>query len=391
MSRSFRRIIIGVLDSVGVGALPDAAEFGDAGSDTLGHVAEWRPLRIPRLARMGIGNIRPLQDVAPADSPSACYGKAALASRGKDTTSGHWEMMGLILEKPFPTYLESGFPAEVIEPFQQAIGRKVLGNKAASGTEIIAELGARHLETGRPIVYTSADSVFQIAAHEDVISTDELYRICEIARAQLRGEHEVGRVIARPFRGRPGSFVRTEGRKDYAIAPFRPTVLDGLEEADVPVVTVGKIASVFSYKATGRELKSGNNSATTRETLRALGESPRGLIFANWVDFDMLYGHRNNVEGYAKALEAFDRDLADLLENLQPHDLLILTSDHGCDPTTASTDHSREYTLVLAYSPSLQGGADLGTRATLADVGATVAENFSIEAPAGASFLQQLR
>ncbi|HSR52023.1 MAG TPA: phosphopentomutase [Acidobacteriota bacterium] len=391
MSQPFRRIIIGVLDSVGVGEMPDAVDFGDAGSDTLGHVAESRPLEIPRLARLGIGNIRPLPHVPPADPARGCYGKAALASRGKDTTSGHWEMMGLILQEPFPTYLENGFPDEVILPFQQAIGREILGNKAASGTEIIAELGRQHMETGRPIVYTSADSVFQIAAHEDVIPVEELYRICQTARQLLQGEHQVGRVIARPFIGTPGHFERTERRKDYAIEPFRPTVLDHLKEAAVAVVTVGKIASVFCYRGTGREIKTGGNAATTRETLGAIGDTPEGLIFSNWVDFDMLYGHRNNVEGYARALEEFDRDLGPLQEGLGDNDLLVLTSDHGCDPSTESTDHSREYAFILAFSPALEGGADLGTRASLADIGATVAENFGVPAPAGKSFLGQLR
>lgn len=386
---AFDRIIVVVLDSVGLGALPDAADFGDAGSDTLGHVAASRPLRLPRMARLGLGNIRPLEHIPAADPPGGFCGKAALASRGKDTTSGHWEMMGLVLSKPFPTYLQ-GFPWEVIGPFQEAIGRRVLGNRAASGTEIIQELGEEHLRTGSPIVYTSADSVFQVAAHEDVIPVEELYRICGIARGQLQGEHQVGRVIARPFTGSAGAFRRTRRRRDFAIPPFVPTVLDHLTDAQVPICTVGKIASVFCYRGTGVELQAKSNQESTLRTLEALDSFPRGFIFVNFVDFDQLYGHRNDVEGYARSLEEFDADLGRIQDSLRQGDLLVLTSDHGCDPATASTDHSREYALLLCQIPGRQRGTHLGTRGSLADIGATVAENFGVAAPAGESFLGRL-
>ncbi len=369
--------------------MPDADRFGDAGSDTLGHVAQTRPLHLPRLQQLGIGNIRPLEHIPPAEAPLASFGRMALASNGKDTTSGHWEMMGLILDDPFPVY-PYGFPPEVMEPFERQIGRRTLGNRAASGTQIIDELGARHMQSGSPIIYTSADSVFQIAAHEEVIPVEELYRICEVARRLLDGPHRVGRVIARPFLGEPGEFRRTAARKDFAIPPFIPTVLDRLQEKGVPVHAVGKIASIFCYRGIDRELKSRNNQDTTEKTLQAMGELKTGLIFANFVDFDSLYGHRNDPQGYAAALEAFDEELGSIWRRLEEDDLLVLVSDHGCDPTTPSTDHSREYTLLLACSPGLRRGTDLGTRSTLADTGATVARNFGVSSPAGASFLEEL-
>ena len=384
------RILILVLDSLGMGEMPDAAKFGDEGSDTLGHVAASHPLHIPHLQELGIANIRPLRHLPSMAAPKACFGKATLASNGKDTTSGHWEMMGLILETPFPTY-PNGFPSSVIRSFEKAIGRKTLANRAISGTEIIQQLGQEHMRTGYPIVYTSADSVFQVAAHEDVLPVGELYRICQLARSQLDGEHEVGRVIARPFVGTPGNFARTERRKDFAIEPFIPTVLDRLEEKRIPVICVGKVASIFCYRGTGREVKSKNNRDATQKVLESMSRLDRGLIFANFNDFDMLYGHRNDVEGYARALEEFDVDLRAILASLRQDDLLILTSDHGCDPATASTDHSREYALLLAYSKGLHGNVNLGTRASLADIGATVAENFAVSSPAGRSFLQNLK
>ena len=387
--KRFNRVLILVLDGVGVGEMPDAANFGDRGSDTLGHVAEFRPLDIPRLERLGIGNIRPLPNIPPAARPTGCHGKAALASHGKDSTCGHWEMMGIILKGAFPTY-PTGFPAAIMERFEGEIGRQTLGNYPASGTQIILELGEEHLETGSPIVYTSADSVFQVAAHENVVPPEELHQICQTARRILRGKHQVGRVIARPFTGKPGSFTRTAGRKDYAIPPPLPTVLDRLQESGVPVTAVGKIASIYCHRGIDQELKSINNRDTCSQTLAAMEDFPQGLIFSNFVDFDMVYGHRNNVEGFAMALEEFDTLLGDILERLGNQDLLIITSDHGCDPSTPSTDHSREYALLLAFSLALSGDVSLGVRKSLADIGATVAENFSAASPAGNSFLGQL-
>lgn len=385
----FKRVILLVLDSVGVGEMPDAERFGDKGSDTLGHVAESRPLAIPTLQRLGIGNIRPLAHIAPASPALGNFGKAALASNGKDTTSGHWEMMGLVLKKPFPTY-PAGFPRSLMEEFERAIARGSLGNYPASGTEIIKELGEEHLRTGKPIVYTSADSVFQIAAHEEIVPVEELYRICETARALLRGEHQVGRVIARPFVGQPGHFVRTERRRDYAIPPHTPTVLDHLRENEIHVIALGKIASIYCCRGIEREFKTRNNQDTRRTMLEILPQFPDGLIFANFVDFDMLYGHRNDVAGYARALEDFDRDLQEILNGLGAQDLLILTSDHGCDPATASTDHSREYALILVYGEKATRNRNLGTRSTLADIGATIADNFGVSSPSGKSFLGEL-
>ncbi|PYV27354.1 MAG: phosphopentomutase [Acidobacteria bacterium] len=385
----FERAFLIVLDSVGIGAMPDAAAYGDAGRDTLGHIAERRGLRAPSLVRLGLANIRPLAGVAPAGSPEGAYGKAALLSPGKDTTAGHWEMAGIILERPFPTY-PHGFPRDVIEKFEQAISRKTLGNYPASGTEVIKQLGEQHLRTGQPIVYTSADSVFQIAAHEDVTPVEELYRICQIARGLLQGEHRVGRVIARPFRGEPGAFVRTERRHDYAVEPPRPMLLDVLAEAGLQVIGVGKIPDIFLNRGITRSLAGKNNREALESTLTVIAESWRGLVFTNLVDFDMLYGHRLDVEGYGRAIEEVDAFIPTLLDALRPRDLLILTADHGCDPIGPSTDHSREYVPILACGPHVRRGVDLGARATLADIGQTIAENFGVTIPHGTSFLADI-
>ena len=377
------------MDSVGIGAMPDAADYGDAGRDTLGHICERRGLRVPNFVRLGLANIRPLAGLEPADEPAGAYGKATLLSPGKDTTAGHWEMAGVILDRPFPTYA-NGFPPEVIEPFEKAIGRKVLENCPASGTEIIKQLGEEHMKTGRPIVYTSADSVFQIAAHEEVIPIEELYRICEIARRQLDRPHRVGRVIARPFVGRPGAFVRTERRHDYAVPPPRPMLLDLLQEAELEVTGVGKIPDIFLNRGITRALPGKNNPKALDSTLAAIGDANRGLVFTNLVDFDMLYGHRLDIDGYGKAIEEVDAFLPRLREALRPSDLLILTADHGCDPLGPSTDHSREYVPVLAAGPAVRSGVNLGTRATLADIGQTIAENFGLRIAHGTSFLSAL-
>jgi len=384
----FHRIILIVLDGAGIGAMPDAADYGDEGSDTLGHVVAYRPLHLPNLRRYGLANIKPMA-LDPLAQPEGAFGCAALASAGKDSTTGHWEMAGVITEVAFPTYPE-GFPPEVIEPFERAIGRKVLGNKPASGTEIIKELGEEHLRTGSPIVYTSADSVFQIAAHEDVIPVAELYRICEIARTLLDGRHRVARVIARPFTGSSGQFRRTEARRDFAIEPPSPTLLDLLKEAGWETVSVGKVASLFCYRGITKKISATNNMASVDGTLEALETTASGLIFVNLVDFDMLYGHRNDVQGYARALEEFDARLPEIEARLRDDDLLLITADHGCDPTTPSTDHSREYVPLLAYGARLRRATDLGCRRTLADIGQTIAENFHLRLAAGESFLASI-
>lgn len=386
---AYQRIFWVVLDSVGIGAMPDWAAYGDPeGSDTLGNIARQRPLALPNLSRLGLGNLKPGVGIEAVTSPLGNYGRCALKSPGKDTTTGHWEMVGVLLDKPFPLFPD-GFPAEFLARFEAEIGRRTLGNKAASGTEIISELGEEHVRTGSPIVYTSADSVFQIAAHEEVIGLFELYRICEIARKMLVGEMEVGRVIARPFLGSPGAFTRTANRKDYAVPPPK-MLLDALDRANVTVHSVGKIFDIFLGRGIRSYEKTKSNAEGVAKTIAAAGEMERGLVFTNLVDFDSLYGHRNDVEGYARALEEFDAGLPGLMDALRKGDLLVLTADHGCDPTTASTDHSREYVPLLTYAPGKSGGKDLGTRASLADVGQTVAGNFGVASPAGESFLSEL-
>ncbi len=382
----FPRVIWIVLDSVGIGAMPDAADYGDAGSDTLGNIARARHLNLPNLCRLGLANIKPLTGLAPVASPAGAFGRCALRSPGKDTTTGHWEMVGIHLERPFPLY-PHGFPREIMDPFERRIGRSALGNKPASGTEIIKELGTEHMRTGSPIVYTSADSVFQIAAHEEVIPLWELYKMCETAREILRGPHEVGRVIARPFVGSAGSFARTANRKDYAVPPPKGMLLDRLAERDIEVYSVGKIFDVFLGRGILDHVKTQDNPDGMRKTLEAMRALERGLIFVNLVDFDQQYGHRNDVEGYAAALEQFDRWLPEFFAQLKDDDLAILTADHGCDPTTPSTDHSREYVPLLVYGPKAQAGVNLGLRATLSDEGQTVAENFGTTIGRGTSFL----
>jgi len=386
----FRRVVWMVLDSVGIGAMPDAAQFGDPPcADTLGNIARLRGLRLPNLARLGLGNIKPLAGIAPAASPAASYGRCALASPGKDTTTGHWEMVGIHLERPFPLY-PHGFPPEIMGEFERRIGRRALGNKAASGTEIIQELGVEHMRTGSPIVYTSADSVFQVAAHEEVIPLWELYKICETAREILRGPQEVGRVIARPFTGSPGHFTRTANRHDYAVPPPKGMLLDQLEERGVFTHSVGKIFDVFLGRGIRESDKTKNNADGMAQTLKALEATPEGLIFVNLVDFDQQYGHRNDIEGYGAALEQFDAWLPRLESSLAEDDLAILTADHGCDPTVPGTDHTREYVPLLAYGPKVRRGADLGLRATLSDIGQTVAAIFGARLAHGTSFLPQI-
>jgi phosphopentomutase len=387
---TFKRIALIVLDSLGAGEMPDAAAWGDAGSDTLGHICEHRAVRLPNLQRWGLGNTRPLAGVPASDSPRASFGRCALRSNGKDTTTGHWEMVGIVLEQAFPTYPQ-GFPAEIVERFVKETGvTGILGNIPASGTEIIKELGAEHVRTGQPIVYTSADSVFQIAAHEEVISVPRLYEICETARNILRGEHEVGRVIARPFIGEPGAFQRTENRHDYAVPPPRENLLPLLSEHGLDVVSVGKIASIYDSTGVTEELPGKNNDQSIDQTIHALRQDSRGLVFSNLVDFDMLYGHRRDVEGYARALEHFDARLPEIEAALRDTDLLILTADHGNDPTYRGTDHTREYVPLLVYGNGSRAGVNLGDRASLADIGQTIAENFGLKLNAGDSFLSEI-
>jgi phosphopentomutase len=385
----FKRVIWIVLDSVGVGAMPDAARYGDAGSDTLGNIARIRGLNVPNLCDLGLGNLKPIPELMQASEPEGSYGRCTLASPGKDTTTGHWEMAGIHLAKPFPLF-PNGFPPAVMDEFERQTGRSAIGNKAASGTEIIKELGEEHVRTGSPIVYTSADSVFQIAAHEDVIPLWELYRMCEIARDILRGPFEVGRVIARPFEGVPGDFRRTTNRHDYAVPPPKGMLLDRLADAKAPVYSVGKIFDVFLGRGIEDHVTTKSNADGMAKTLEAMESQERGLIFVNLVDFDQQYGHRNDVEGYGNALEEFDRWLPSLRAAFRPDDLAILTADHGCDPTTPSTDHSREYTPLLVFGPNVTAGVDLGLRATLSDIGQTVAENYGTSIEQGTSFLGQI-
>ena len=387
--KKFGRMLLMVLDSAGIGEMPDAADWGDAGVDTLGHVLAAEKPRLPNLEKLGLGNIRSLPNLPPSPEPAGSFGKAAICSRGKDTTVGHWEMAGLITPEPYPTYPE-GFPSRILEPFKRSIGRDVLGNKTASGTEIIQELGAEHMRTGKPIVYTSADSVFQVAAHEEVMALPELYRICQIARELLDGPDRVARVIARPFIGRPGSFTRTANRKDFAVPPPAKTLLDLLKDAGLASVGVGKIASIFDFRGITAQLESHNNAESISQTIRALETAPEGLIFVNLGDFDMLWGHRRDTRGYALGLEYCDSRIPEVQNCMRADDCLILTADHGCDPTAHGTDHTREYVPILVYARRLRGGVNLGTRASLADMGQTVAENFGLRLPAGTSFLHEL-
>jgi len=386
----FNRITLIVLDGAGIGAMPDAPDWGDADSDTFGHICESRQVRLPNLQALGLGNIRSLAGVPPIEKPRGCYGKCALRSNGKDTTTGHWEMAGIILERAFPTY-PNGFPKTVLDEFiSKTHVPGILGNIPASGTEIIKELGAEHVKTGRPIVYTSADSVFQIAAHEKVIPLERLYEMCETARGILRGENEVGRVIARPFLGEPGSFYRTENRHDYAVPPPRENLLPLLSENGLDVVCIGKIASIYDSTGVTQDLTAKNNEQSINQTIRALRAQTRGLIFSNLVDFDMLYGHRRDTEGYARALEHFDSRWPEIEAAMREEDLVILTADHGNDPTYPGTDHTREYAPLIVFGKRARQGVNLGTRASLADIGQTIADNFGTNLTSGESFLAQI-
>lgn len=386
----FKRIFLVVLDGVGLGALPDADRYGDAGSNTLVHAAEAvGGLHVPNLARWGLGCLAEIPGVPPPPAPTGAFALLAEASPGKDTITGHWELAGLILDAPFPTYPQ-GFPAEVIERFSAAIGRPVLGNKPASGTEILAELGPDHLRTGYPIVYTSADSVFQIAAHEEVVPRELLYRWCGLAREILTGPHAVGRVIARPFTGRPGSFTRTDGRRDFSLQPVGPTILDALQAAGHDVIGLGKIEDIFGGRGLTATDHTTDNASTLAALLRLAGADFSGLVFANCIDFDMKYGHRNDAIGFARALAEVDLALGQFTDLMRADDLLLVTADHGCDPTTPSTDHSREYVPLLAVGRGVNP-VEIGMRDSLADVGATIYTLFGLGTwPVGASFADRI-
>lgn len=386
----FNRITLIVLDGAGIGEMPDAEAWGDAGSDTFGHILESRPVHLPNLQRFGLGNIRPLKGVPALRNPQGCYGRCALRSNGKDTTTGHWEMAGIILDKAFPIY-PGGFPQSIIDQFIRETGVPgVLGNIPASGTEIIKELGEEHVRTSKPIVYTSGDSVFQIAAHEQVIPLPRLYEICETARRMLDGQHKVGRVIARPFLGESGGFYRTENRHDYAVPPPRENLLVALEDEGLDVVCIGKIASIYDSNGVTEDRAAKNNEQSIDQTIDALNADSRGLIFSNLVDFDMLFGHRRDTEGFARALERFDSRLPEIESAMGDRDLMIITADHGNDPTFRGTDHTREYAPLLVYGHNARPSVDLGKRDSLADIGQTIAENFGLRLTAGRSFLRQI-
>ncbi|NME07122.1 phosphopentomutase [Psychrobacillus sp. BL-248-WT-3] len=389
----FKRIHVIVMDSVGIGEAPDAAAFGDVGSHTLGHIAEkMNGLKMPEMQKLGLGNIEAIKGIAPADQPTAYYGKMQEASVGKDTMTGHWEIMGLNIDKPFKVY-PNGFPEELITALEEKTGRKVIGNKPASGTEILDELGEEHMKTGAIIVYTSADPVLQIAAHEEVVPLEELYRICEIARElTLSPEFLVGRIIARPFIGEPGSFVRTSNRHDYALKPFARTAMNELQDAGLEVMAIGKINDIFNGEGITSTVRTKDNMDGMDKFIVTLDKDFTGISFLNLVDFDALYGHRRDPIGYGKALEEFDARLKEALPKLTSDDLLIITADHGNDPTMPGTDHTREFVPLTVYSPRFTEIKELPLRMTFADIGATIADNFDVKPTAfGESFLSLLK
>ncbi len=377
----FDRVIVIVMDSVGIGEMPDAEKFGDKGADTLGHIDELRGLNVPNLENLGLGLLRNFKTVKPKQIRGAYSSIMLECSMGKDTTTGHWEMMGVILEKPFPTY-PNGFPEEVMKKFTELTGYGYLGNKPASGTVIINELGEEHMKTGKPIVYTSADSVFQIAAHEDIIPVEELYRICEITRNKVCvGEHAVARVIARPFIKQGDKFVRTERRKDFSLEPPYPTAMDLLKENNYQVGGIGKIEDIFVYRGLTASIHSHNNYEAYKDLIKMMGDlkGEKGLIFANFIDFDMLYGHRRNVDGYGKALEDFDNYLSDIMDNLNESDLLVITADHGNDPSFKGSDHTRERVPLLMFSKKLKENGRIEDIKCFSTLAKNICENFGIE------------
>jgi len=389
-----KRVILIVLDSVGIGELPDAKDYGDEGSNTLVNTKKAVPsMNLKSLNKMGLSNIAGCGEVSDTDitEPTASFGRMAEASKGKDTTVGHWEIAGVLTEKLFPTY-PNGFPEEVLKEFEEKTGRKVIGNCVASGTEIIDRLGKTHVETGDVILYTSADSVFQIASHEDVVPIEELHHICKVSREMLKGEHAVARVIARPFIGDEGNYKRTKNRKDFSIKPHKKTMLDFIKEAGQEVVAIGKIEDIFAGEGVTKTIHTSSNMDGVDKTIEHMKTTDKGLIFTNLVDFDMIYGHRNDAEGYANALLEFDKRVDEIAENLREDDILIITADHGCDPTTPSTDHSREYIPLIVYGNKIKQGVDLGTCETFADISATVMEYLSVDGEViGNSFLEKIK
>lgn len=386
-----KRAILIVLDSVGVGELPDAATYGDTGSNTLGNISKkLGGINLPNMQKIGLGNINGIEGIIKESNPTGAFGKSSELSKGKDTITGHWEIAGVVLKEPLNTY-PNGFPKEIMDEFESKIGTKTLGNTVASGTEIIKELGEEHEKTGYPIIYTSADSVFQIAAHEEVIPLERLYEMCKIAREMLVGDKTVGRVIARPFIGKPGNYTRTANRHDYALDAPGKTILEYINESGKSVMAVGKIEDIYNKKGVTDSVHINGNMDGVDKTLDFMKENKEGLVFTNLVDFDMKFGHRNDPEGYGKALEEFDARVPEIISNMNEDDVLIITADHGCDPTTESTDHSREYIPVLVYGKGVKSGVNIGVRNSFCDIGKTVLELLNVENDlAGTSFAKEI-
>lgn len=375
------RVIWMIIDSVGIGALPDSEKFGDVNVNTLGNIVKnYKDIKLPNMLKLGLGNIDGVDSLEGVKSPIGAFGRASEVSKGKDTTTGHWEMTGVLVETPFKTY-ENGFPKEIIDEFERKTNRKVIGNKPASGTAILDELGEQQMKTGEVIVYTSADSVFQIAAHEEIIPLDELYKMCEIAREIMMGDNAVARIIARPFVGQPGAFERTSNRRDYSLSPFEDTVLDNIKNSNLDVIGVGKIEDIFNKQGITEAIHTKDNMDGVDQTINYMKKENNGLIFTNLVDFDSKYGHRRDVKGYKEALEEFDARIPEILENMEDDDILIINSDHGNDPTYKGTDHTREYIPMLICGKNVKSGLNLGTRSSFADIGATVADLLNVKMP----------
>ncbi|CEO12733.1 phosphopentomutase [Paraclostridium sordellii] len=385
------RVIWMVIDSVGIGALPDSEKFGDVNVNTLGNIVKaYKDIQLPNMIKLGLSNIDGIDSLDSIDNPIGSFGRASEVSKGKDTTTGHWEMTGVLVETPFKTY-KNGFPKEIIDEFERKTNRKVIGNKPASGTAILDELGEQQMRTGEVIVYTSADSVFQIAAHEEIIPLEELYKMCEIAREIMMGENAVARIIARPFVGKPGAFERTSNRRDYSLSPFEDTVLDTIKKSNLDVIGVGKIEDIFNKQGITEAIHTKDNMDGVDQTINYMKKENKGLIFTNLVDFDSKYGHRRDVEGYKKALEEFDARIPEIIDNMKDDDILIINADHGNDPTYKGTDHTREYIPVLVYGKNINKGYNLGTRKSFADIGATVADILNVDLPKhGESFKSEI-